>query len=55
MNRAAAQCEICGKTLLPEEIEAGASLVCPRCDPKRNKKKPGKGETNTNTRGAMPK
>jgi DNA-directed RNA polymerase subunit RPC12/RpoP len=55
MKRAAAQCGICGKTLLPEEIEVGASLVCPRCDPKRNKTKPGKGETDTKTRERTPK
>lgn len=39
MRRASAKCKICGKTLMPEEIEAGVSLVCPRCDPKLRKKK----------------
>jgi DNA-directed RNA polymerase subunit RPC12/RpoP len=34
LKREAAKCRICGKTLLPEEIEVGTSLVCPRCSPK---------------------
>jgi len=38
MSRVVAQCKICGKTLLPEEIEVGTSLVCPRCAPKQRKK-----------------
>ena len=35
MSRSAAHCEKCGKDLVPEEIEVGISLVCPRCSKKR--------------------
>jgi len=34
MNRAVALCEVCGKTITPEEVEVGISLVCPRCAPR---------------------
>ena len=37
MQRTIAQCPICGKTITPEEVEIGISLVCPRCDPDRNR------------------
>ena len=37
MNRVIATCQKCGKTIIPEEVEIGMSLVCPRCDPKRKK------------------
>lgn len=40
MKRAAAQCKVCGKTLTPEEIEIGKSLVCPRCKSTKNRKNP---------------
>ena len=35
MSGAVVQCPTCGKTITPEEIEIGASLVCPVCDPDR--------------------
>jgi DNA-directed RNA polymerase subunit RPC12/RpoP len=35
MSRSAAHCDKCGKDLVPEEIEVGISLVCPRCNKKR--------------------
>lgn len=31
MEYEAAKCPRCGKTLTAEQIEAGASLICPRC------------------------
>jgi hypothetical protein len=31
MTRDIAQCPACGKTITPEEVEIGMSLVCPRC------------------------
>jgi DNA-directed RNA polymerase subunit M/transcription elongation factor TFIIS len=40
MGRVIAQCPICGKTIIPEEVEIGISLVCPRCEPRRAKKNP---------------
>lgn len=33
-----AQCKRCNKTITTEEIEIGASLVCPSCDPKSAEK-----------------
>ena len=34
MTRDVDACQQCGKTILPEEIEIGGSLICPRCAPK---------------------
>ena len=31
MSGTAVQCPTCGKTITPEEIEIGQSLVCPLC------------------------
>lgn len=39
MGRVIAQCSRCGKTITPEEVEIGISLVCPRCEPRRAKKR----------------
>ncbi len=42
LKRVAAKCRICGKTLMPEEVEVGIPLECPRCAPKT--KKTGRGQ-----------
>ena len=39
MSGTVVQCPTCGKTITPEEIEIGTSLVCPVCDPAKAKTK----------------
>jgi len=41
MKRDVIECPRCGKTLTPEEVEVGKSLVCPRCG-ERPRPSPGK-------------
>ncbi len=32
MKRDVIECPACGKTVTPEEVESGVSLVCPECE-----------------------